>query len=235
MKDTRITGRTARRVAGGCVLLSVLAGGTVHAGANAIENAIARCATYAVKDARIACLEGELRRGADNNGTGAPHTVSATPVEPAARRPETPPVPPESPVRQAESPLWPPAPAEAGNIDRLATSPAAATPPMPRESQRSGIDELGAEQVARRSENKANADAPVRASVVSVNFVGYERLVVELDNGQIWRQTNGDRANVARDLRNEQTFEVEMRRTGLGGYRMYLVPLEKTIRVERLK
>jgi hypothetical protein len=215
-------------------VLAVLVGGAVHAGVNTIENAIARCATHDAKDTRIACLESELRRTADNE-TGVSHTASTTPVEPASRRSEIPPVPPESTAQQAESPQSPIAVTGASGSDRLATPPAAEIRPMPEESRRSGIGELGAEQVARRSQSKADADPPVRASVVSVSFVGYERLVVELDNGQIWRQTNGDRANVARDLRNEQTFEVEMRKTGLGGYRMYLVPLERTIRVERLK
>ena len=144
-------------------------------------------------------------------------------------------MPADSPARQALSPQSPLAPAEAGDIDRLANSPVAGASTTPQESRRPGIDELGAEQVARHSESRAKPEVPVRASVVSVDFVGYQRLVVELDNGQIWRQTNGDRANVARDLRNEETFQVELRRTGLGGYRMYLVPLDRTIRVERLK
>jgi hypothetical protein len=232
MKDSRAIGRTADRVAGG-VLLALFATGAVQASANGIEDVIAGCATQDAKDARIACLESELRRRADND-SGAAHAPSA-PAEPAGQRPEALPVPPERPEQQAISPQSPIAQTEAARSDRLETSPAAEIPLVPEESRRPGLDDLGAEQVARRSAGRESADAPVRASVVSVNFVGYERLVVELDNGQIWRQTNGDRANVARDLRNEQTFEVEMRRTGLGGYRMYLVPLERTIRVERLK
>lgn len=231
MPKVKNTARTGKRVVRSCVLLAVMANGSVNAGVNAAEEAIARCATQDAKDARIACLETELRRTADNDA-GAPHQAPAMPVEPATRRSEAPPVRAENPAPQTLSPH---ASAEGGDTERLANSLDAGPPATPREARRSGIDELGAEQVARRSERGANADVPVRASVVSVDFVGYRRLVVELDNGQIWRQTNGDRANVARELRNEQTFEVELRRTGLGGYRMHLVPLGRTIRVERLK
>jgi hypothetical protein len=227
MPKMKSTARTGTRVVRRCVLLAVVASGSVNAAVNAADKAIARCATQDAKDARIACLETELRRTAGND---APRTAPAMPVEPAARRSETPPVRAEN-----SAPQTPHASAEGGDTERFAGPPDAGTSVTPHESRGSGIDELGAEQVARRSERGANAEGPIRASVVSVDFVGYRRLVVELDNGQIWRQTNGDRANVARELRNEQTFEVELRKTGLGGYRMHLVPLGRTIRVERLK
>lgn len=71
--------------------------------------------------------------------------------------------------------------------------------------------------------------------MVDFRFVGYRRLMVQLENGQIWRQIDGDRTSVERGLRDAGSFEVEMWATGLGGYRMRILPLEKTIRVERLQ
>lgn len=113
-------------------------------------------------------------------------------------------------------------------------------PPLP--PKREEVEErqlraasLGAEQVERRGPSRSPADSPVRATVVAVDEVGYRRLVVELDNGQVWRQTNGDRTNVIRALKDDDNFDVELRRTGMGGYRMYITPLDRTIRVERLR
>ncbi|HEX6259124.1 MAG TPA: hypothetical protein VFZ51_00625, partial [Woeseiaceae bacterium] len=44
------------------VLLAMLAAGTVNAGMDDVEQAIADCATHRLKDSRIACLEDKLRR-----------------------------------------------------------------------------------------------------------------------------------------------------------------------------
>jgi hypothetical protein len=227
-QDTRLT--DDRKLRSG-VLLAVLAAGTLSAGMNDAEQSIARCAAHAVEDARIACLEGELRRLADAGAGAAPGAA------PDAGRQ----VPPEARVASANGalegadfaePLA--SPGDAPDDSEFAVQ---ASQPRPErsEARRSGADQLGAEQVARRSDTATDTEAPVGATVVAATVVGYRRLLVELDNGQVWRQTNGDRADVVRDLRNEQTFEVELRRTGLGGYRMYIAPLHRTIRVERLK
>ena len=223
-QDTRLT--DDRKLRSG-VLLAVLAAGTLGAGMNDAEQSIARCAAHAVEDARIACLEGELRRLAGDGAGAAPGADSQ--------------VPPDARVASASGapegagfaePLVPPG--EAPDDGEFAVQASEPRPERP-EARRSGADQLGAEQVARRSDTAADTEAPVGATVVAATVVGYRRLLVELDNGQVWRQTNGDRADVVRDLRNEQTFEVELRRTGLGGYRMYIAPLDRTIRVERLK
>lgn len=93
---------------------------------------------------------------------------------------------------------------------------------------------LGAEQV--RPGQSGDAEEPrVRATVVDFRFVGYRRLMVELDNGQVWRQIDGDRTSVERGLRNTETFDVDMWGTKLGGYRMHILPLGRTLRVERLR
>lgn len=167
--------------------------------------AIKRCAANPEKDRRIACLEHELRLLAGDEAS--PAGVPPAPV---------------------------PAPAASAAIEVEEAAPQPAQPKKPEE-RRSGGGDLGAEQVERRSASRSSDDPAVAATVVAIDEVGYRRLVVELDNGQIWRQTNGDRADVIRDLKNEKGFDVQLRRTGLGGYRMYIAPLDRTIRVERLK
>ena len=224
-KSTRVA--AADRKLRNCVLLAMLAAGTVNAGMDDVEQAIADCATHGLKDSRIACLEDKLRRTAAGSGTPSDAATEADPgmlPDPQAAS--------GAPAQEEADTEEPPLPSSGAPAEGDSAIRAADARPEP---PRSGMDELGAEQVARRSETGAGAEAPVGATVVAVDVVGYRRLLVELDNGQVWRQTNGDRADVVRDLRNKQTFDVELRRTGLGGYRMYIAPLDRTIRVERLK
>jgi hypothetical protein len=178
-----------------------------------------------VKDERIACLESELRRIADRTEIPVAER-GALPRHPAD---EDPVKAPEAATSQVVVPeeVSPPAVPEA-------TAPPAAAA-RTDEGQAATRKELGSEQVARRSEARPDVEGGVSATVVAFNVVGYRKLLLELDNGQIWRQTNGDRADVAWDLRDERNFDVELRRSGLGGYRMYLAPIDRTIRVERVK
>jgi hypothetical protein len=128
-------------------------------------------------------------------------------------------------------------------LHQLAGGEVAAEPPTaspaPPETHSANEDEaaagLGQEQVEARNRSKSEAPVTLRATVVDFDFVGYQRLRVQLDNGQVWRQIDGDRTSVERGLRNETSFDVEMWETSLGGYRMRILPLERTIRVERLE
>jgi hypothetical protein len=71
--------------------------------------------------------------------------------------------------------------------------------------------------------------------VVAFDFVGRNKLRVRLVNGQVWRQIDADRGDFQAMLRNQEGFEVELWQTGLGGYRMRILPTSKTVRVQRLK
>ncbi len=183
-----------------------------------VDETIADCASLESKDARIACLEHALRQlddGGDVASTAEP-VEGGTPQEhvPVDPAPVEKPLPPVEAVQAAE----PPAP-ETGAADK-------ADPPLAQ---------LGSEQVKARNRSQAEDATAVRATVVDFDFVGYRRLLVQLDNGQIWRQIDGDRTSVERELRNETSFDVELWGTGLGGYRMRIAELDRTLRVERLK
>jgi hypothetical protein len=54
-----------------------------------------------------------------------------------------------------------------------------------------------------------------------------------LDNGQVWRQVDGDRR--IRALKTGVPYTVEIRRLMLGRYEMKIEPTGSTIRVERMK
>jgi hypothetical protein len=221
--EKQIVVRDHRRRRGRIILLAALAATAARAELDDNDDVIAQCARHEVKDERIACLESELRRIAGRMETPVTER-GALPRHPAdedrVKAPEA-----------ATSQLVVPEKASPPAIPEATAPPAARTD----EGQAATRKELGSEQVARRSEARPDVEGGVSATVVAFNVVGYRKLLLELDNGQIWRQTNGDRANVAWDLRDERNFDVELRRSGLGGYRMYLAPIDRTIRVERVK
>jgi len=96
---------------------------------------------------------------------------------------------------------------------------------------------LGAEQVNARAQSRSTAPpaAPVRvaANIVEHDIHGYAQLEVVLDNGQVWRQRQGDRQRVR--LHGDGPFPVEIFEARSGGYRMKLIEQYYTIVVERLR
>lgn len=93
-------------------------------------------------------------------------------------------------------------------------------------------DGLGAEQLAVRA--GVDRDTPnVEAMIVSSERVHPNRLQVVLDNGQIWRQIEGDTQIVT--LRNGDPVAVEMWSSGFGGFRMRMPGIGRTLKVERLR
>jgi hypothetical protein len=71
------------------------------------------------------------------------------------------------------------------------------------------------------------------AAVVASSVVPYKRLQVELDNGQIWRETNADQA--WDEVRYSPPKSVEIWQTRFGGYRMVIADNDIKLHVERVK
>lgn len=97
---------------------------------------------------------------------------------------------------------------------------------------------LGAEQVAQRAPRKDRASADNERStfnVASTRTVPYKKLEVTLENGQVWIQSNGDSRDIYVPKRFRDSLTVEIWPASLGGYRMHLKEIKKTIRVRRLK
>jgi hypothetical protein len=201
--------------------LLILSGAICLAG---VDETISGCASGKSQEARIACLEDALRKlSNDGGGADPPATVQA---KPSRKRP----LPADAPAPEGT-----PAAVEAAAIrkepprrDSRPEAPATAIGDAANAN-------LGAEQVEARNRSTSEDEEIVNATVVDFDFVGYRRLLVQLDNGQIWRQIDGDRVSVDRGLRHDDPFDVEMWGTRLGGYRMRILPLNRTIRVERLK
>lgn len=105
---------------------------------------------------------------------------------------------------------------------------ALASPPSTRQS-------LGLEQVARREGTQRESEdaAPVAAMIVASERVHPNRLQVRLEDGQIWRQIQGDTQIV--ELGRNARVPAEIWSSGLGGYRLRLVNQRRVLKVERIR
>jgi hypothetical protein len=96
---------------------------------------------------------------------------------------------------------------------------------------------LGAEQVVIRNQSRDGVRRQVQAvrglRVASYDKVPYERLVVKLENGQVWRQIKGDTQRIRVDLKRNQTVDIS--EGSVSGYKLRLNEIRRTIRVERIR
>src|SRR5690606_2343880 len=96
---------------------------------------------------------------------------------------------------------------------------------------------FGAEQVAARTgsgDERRDAEQEIlRARIVDFVELHRGRLVVTLDNGQMWRQLDVDSRKVR--LEEGEPVDVEIRRSGFGGYRMKIGDNRRILSVERIR
>ena len=109
-------------------------------------------------------------------------------------------------------------------------------PPRPSPAEAAGAA-LGAEQAARRA-GTSSASARAEEQRVSTWIVASERvhpnqLQVHLENGQTWRQIQGDTQLV--ELIGRSPVSAEIWRSGFGGYRMRLPEIRRVLKVERIR
>lgn len=96
-------------------------------------------------------------------------------------------------------------------------------------------DNVGAEQLPGEAKTELRAQQRVQASVSRVSFDGFGKLTVTLDNGQRWRQLDGDSADLSHRLNDVDDVVVDITRSRFGGYRMLITPPDKKIRVRRIQ
>lgn len=111
----------------------------------------------------------------------------------------------------------------------------AETAPRPT-SEPSAAASLGAEQAARRAGVSAPAQERaqrIQAVIVSSERVYPNQLQVHLENGQTWRQIQGDTQLV--ELASNERVLAEIWRSGFGGYRMRLPEVGRQLKVERIR
>ena len=195
------------------------------------EEDIARCSLLASVGDRIRCLENALR---EQSGLDAAESVVDSVDSPVAAMDELGDsedavTAMEENVRsRASAPLN--APAEVVSEVAVASS-AVITEPSVQD------DGIGAEQVRARTatqeERQAKLESATNQLVAEYTMVPYERLVVRLENGQVWRQIKGDIQRIRVSLERNQTVDITEPR--FGGYQLRLNEIRRTIRVERIK
>ncbi len=215
-----------------CVFASILAA-SAPAVAEEPEEAIARCARIATVGDRLLCLENALRTSSRSSGETVHAEAEELPeVDDEALTSvsdDLPVDPMTAPVADTPAVMPDTAPGAVVTSTVVAGgSGAAATAPAVVSQQ----PELGAEQV---NELAAPKNTRIPATVVDFRMVGTGRLRFTLDNGQVWQQTGDDDAGINRKLRHYESVPAEMWQARSGGYRIYLVPIDRTVRVRRLK
>ena len=96
---------------------------------------------------------------------------------------------------------------------------------------------IGADQVIARNQTRDDIIEQREEArgliVASYDQVPYERLVVTLESGQVWRQIKGDTQSIRVDLKRNQT--VDIIESSISGYKLRLNEMRRTVRVERIK
>lgn len=138
--------------------------------------------------------------------------------------------------RQLDDPLERIACLEAAVLAAAAPKvPAAAKAASP--SPQSDAATIGAAQVkalARTRDEPIDRLAAARGlAVEKFAKVGYRQLEVRLKNGQVWRQIRGDVQDIRVSASRNPT--VDIIESSLGGYRLSLNEIQRTIRVRRIR
>jgi hypothetical protein len=99
-----------------------------------------------------------------------------------------------------------------------------------------GTDEptgLGAEQVATARRLRDARPEPASVRIVSATYNSRELGVFQLEDGQLWRET--ERTPRHMRLAADRQYDARIERNVLGGYRMYVDGVRRMLKVERLE
>ena len=199
-----------------CLMLIVLAvAQPAYAGTDVIE----RCRQAGSLEARVACLEAALLSSNGIQSAEASGESDSVPSAAAGARPDDAPLP--------------------GEVSAAMPAPSQQELTVPEQQQvnttpqQSAVEELGAEQVKTLEEREAALASAQGLEVVRYDTVPYRRLEVHLANGQVWRQINGDTQTLRASLKKNQTVDIE--ESSLGGYKLRLNEMRRTIRVRRVR
>jgi len=100
--------------------------------------------------------------------------------------------------------------------------------------------EFGRERLEREEAEVAKQEAPAPldevlfAKPVDITYDALGRFMVVLDNGQIWRQIEGD-STTSRFKRNAAENEIRIERGSLGSYNLFINDLNRSVKVRRIK
>lgn len=225
---------------------ALIAGGLAAAQTSADPIAYCRKNTDGQNE-RIACLEAAIRsltggeeKSAEAPEDSTPALAEAAPAPAAEPAAEPPGLGAEQVARRKRSETPASRVAEAEETETSEQAEDAAEASRVAEAAPTG---LGAEQVIAKQERETEegrkkrkarrAKEAVTATLIDFARTSTGRLILVLDNGQVWAQRTSDRQTVR--LRDGDKPSVKIRRGALSGYRMELSDPNVTITVERLK
>ncbi len=177
-----------------------------------LEFSIGLCAAKSNAKERLACYDAIAQR------LKAGEVAAAAPVAPAAPAPAAPP----APVAAVPAPAAIPAP-----VPAVAAPPPAAAPQQ-TEAQ------FGAETLKKETREAAGAPEPldeIHGVIAKLAFSGSGRAIVTLDNGQVWRQIEGD----TDPFRGKQGEKATIERAILGSYSLTVEGRNQLIKVQRVR
>ena len=124
------------------------------------------------------------------------------------------PVPRSAPVQRA-------APPPVAYAPPIAAAPPVAAPPIG----------LGSERLPRTASAAPRRAQELTAAITGISFDARGRFTITLDNGQVWRQLEGDTAM----LQGARNSTARISRGALGSYDLNVVGRNATYRVSRLQ
>ncbi|MBU6472637.1 MAG: hypothetical protein KGQ94_08260 [Alphaproteobacteria bacterium] len=214
--------------AGVAVLLAFSGPAVAQQAGGTLLHALAGCAGLSDGAARLACYDRLAPQVNAALTAGAPAVQSAPAVAAA------PPSAPQAPAAPAVAATQPPAPKDQSSWfgfdmgDLFGSSPKAQTTPA----------QFGADQLPQKPQQQASAQPreidSITAGLTEYAKTPFGKFIVFLDNGQIWRQLQGD-GTVAYFPHKLKGVSVEISRGLLGSYNMHLVGSARTYKVERVK
>lgn len=111
-----------------------------------------------------------------------------------------------------------------------ATAPTAAKPKSPEEEKRAVEESFGHEALPVAQKEAAKKAQEYRAKVAVFSSDAYGNLILVLDNGQVWRQTDGLETQL---LTGEQW--VTIHRAAMGSYLITIESVHRSYRFKRIK
>ncbi len=203
---------------------------------SADEGAIERCREAASADERIACLEAALSAADESpadkvvDQQSAMTAPASVPSLPGPADDDVATTEESDAALSTSSDAMPTTPQSTPVADAAAEARDAVKPVQPPlQSEKA----LGAEQIRSRAEAEAELAFESSLAVAGYTHFPHMRLEVRLANGQVWRQIKGDTQEVRATLRKNQTVDIEQ--SSLGGYKLRLNEMRRTIRVRRIK
>ena len=172
-----------------------------------VLEALGKCAKIADNSERLTCYDGLAPRLRDALNT-PPDRISHPPTK-------------------EEEESW-----FGFNLDNVfGSAPSNQTTP-----QAFGADKLAQAQTGANAANPQEPQAidSISAGVTDYSFTPYKKFIVFLDNGQVWRQIEGD-SNQARFMRQASDNKVTIERGAFGSYDMHINDGNQDYKVTRVK